>query len=94
MSFVFLIPLLMTFVALYFFIKFQDELRYLFGAIAGVFAAISVSLAPWEALAILLIAAIVITGKGIQKGDYQFHLQNIQKDNEKKNAKKKKRRRR
>ena len=91
--FVFLIPLVMTLVALYFFTKARDEMRYLSGSIAGLCFFISISLAPWEALLVFLIPALVITGRGIQKGDYQFHLQNIQKMNEKKNKKKKKRRR-
>ncbi|WP_063800729.1 hypothetical protein [Mastigocoleus testarum] len=93
MAFVFLIPLVMTLVALYFFTKFRDELRYLSGSIAGICFAVSVSLAPWEALLLFLIPALVITGKGIQKGDYKFHLQSIQKENERKNKKKRKKRR-
>ncbi len=93
MAFGFLIPLIMTLVALYFFTKLRDELRYLSASVAGICFAISVSIAPWEALLLFLIPALVITGKGIQKGDYQFHLQSIQKENEKKNKKKKKRRR-
>lgn len=91
-SFVFLIPLVMTLVALYLFTKARDEMRYLSASVAGLCFAISVSLAPWEALLLFLIPAVIITGKGIQKGDYQFHLQNIQKLNEKKNKKKRRRR--
>ena len=91
--FVFLIPLVMTLVALYLFTKARDEMRYLSGSVAGLCFAISISLAPWEALLIFLIPALVITGKGIQKGDYNFHLQSIQKEKDRKNKKKKKRRR-
>ena len=90
--FLFLIPLTMTLVALYLFTKARDEMRYLAGSIAGLCFFISISLAPWEALLVFLIPALVITGRGIQKGDYQFHIQNIQKMNEKKNKKKKRRR--
>ncbi|MDJ0773172.1 MAG: hypothetical protein QNJ49_07045 [Mastigocoleus sp. MO_167.B18] len=82
----------MTLVALYLFTKAQNEMRYVWASVGGLCLFISISLAPWEVLLVFLIPAVVITGKGVQKSDYQFHLQNIQRNNEK-NQKKKRRRR-
>ena len=93
MLFVFLIPLVMTLVALYLFTKSYNEMRYVWASVAGLCMVISISLAPWEVLLIFLIPAVLIIGKGVQKSDYQYHLQNIQRNNENKNKKKKKKRR-
>lgn len=93
MLFVFLIPLVMTLVALYLFTKSQNEMRYVWASTAGLCLFISISLAPWEILLVFLIPAVIITGKGVQKSDYQFHLQNIQKNNQNRNKKKRKVRR-
>ena len=92
MLFVFLIPLVMTLVALYLFTKSQNEMRYVWASVAGLCFFISISLAPWEVLLIFLIPAVVIIGKGVQKSDYQYHLQNIQKNNQNKKKKNKRRR--
>ena len=90
--FIFLIPLVMTLIALYLFTKAYNEMRYVWASFAGFCLFISITLAPWEVLLVFLIPAVIIIGKGVQKSDYQFHLQNIQKNNEK-NKKKQRRRR-
>ena len=67
-------------------------MHYVWASIAGLCFFISISLAPWEVLLVFLIPAVLIIGKGVQKSDYQFHLQNIQKNNGNKRKKNRKRR--